>query len=302
MQFVSQRRISLEDREASRLEVRLDGERREHPRPSRDVCSRVSPSAFRCSPRTTATAKRESERRGSRGRLSRASVTVSVGASGNARQFVPLVHYSPGRYADQKRLPSEVISLHPQEDPAGVAMGVDEDHASIWIAEVRTKPGPASQAHAAQPALAVDLTANTKTNVNAKTTETKAIMRVRIPQTYPFQGPIVSFKGPPQDHTRVQTCVYFWGIRASLAKAKGKKEEGTNALPASSRDADSPGREVRFVMGAAAMQHDACPSILHATWTPAQSILDAVVATADLVRRAEIEDHLDFTSSPRPQA
>lgn len=188
MQFVSQRRISLEDREASRLEVRLDGERR--------------------------------------------------------------------RYADQKRLPSEVISLHPQEDPAGVAMGVDEDHASIWIAEVRTKPGPASQAHAAQPALAVDLTANTKTNVNAKTTETKAIMRVRIPQTYPFQGPIVSFKG----------------------------------------------REVRFVMGAAAMQHDACPSILHATWTPAQSILDAVVATADLVRRAEIEDHLDFTSSPRPQA
>ena len=57
-------------------------------------------------------------------------------------------------------------------------------------------------------------------------------------------------------------------------------------------------REVRFVMGRGDVEGNFEPYVLHAPWTPAQSIADAVVAAMDEVRRAEHQEALDNPVSP----
>jgi len=52
------------------------------------------------------------------------------------------------------------------------------------------------------------------------------------------------------------------------------------------------GREVRFVMGDAAKKTNAGPTVLHAGWTPAQNIADAVLGTLGIVDRVEYEEEV----------
>ena len=49
-------------------------------------------------------------------------------------------------------------------------------------------------------------------------------------------------------------------------------------------------REVRFVMGRGDLEGNFEPYVLHAPWTPAQSIADAVAAAMEEVRKAEQQD------------
>ena len=57
-------------------------------------------------------------------------------------------------------------------------------------------------------------------------------------------------------------------------------------------------REVRFVMGQGEVDGNYEPYVLHATWTPAQSIADAIVAAMDEVRKAEFEEAVGGAISP----